>query len=314
MRIQILLYVALGVISLVVSQLNLLHVEGSILLACSAACIAFVGVPHGGLDHLHGRRLLQPLLADRWWLVFLPAYLFVGTVIAALWLAAPVPTIVSFLVLSAWHFGREEHASSSHLECMSLGGIVIWGIALARPIEMTEILASTIYSNSMLHATLVTDIARVLGLVLLPISVVILLWRVIARGPNRRNLGLFAAQLVTLAVAIWTPILVSFTLYFCFWHSVLGLRRLRRSEGLGRIEFIKMIAPLSLSAVGIVVVIGLGGMGISLADLGRVEALRLVFIGLASIAVPHIVLHELLPSLLQHRGIQRDASTRELLT
>jgi len=114
-------------------------------------------------------------------------------------------------------------------------------------------------------------------------------------APSRRDAvdrHRWLVRLATILAACFTPILVSFTAYFCIWHSLLGLRRLRREESLRLGPFLACVAPMSMLAV--VSVVGttwwLGGL--SLQTLGIHSGLRMTFIGLAAIAVPHILLHE----------------------
>jgi hypothetical protein len=75
--------------------------EFSVLVYVAAVLVAILGVPHGGLDHWTGRRLLASRFRDSWWLMFFPGYLAVGVAVAASWFVFPLATVIGFFLLSA---------------------------------------------------------------------------------------------------------------------------------------------------------------------------------------------------------------------
>lgn len=263
------------------------------LMAASAICIALIGVPHGGLDHWVGRRLLACSSGKAWPFVFFPAYLLCGISVAFVWMMIPVVTILSFLVVSAWHFGREEDRDQSAWLAIASGGMVIWIIAWARPAEMSAIMSGLLIPGDA-SASVIVRATQVLGCFFAPLA----LWgdltsvrkpKLLQSNPHSHR---WLVRLATIAVACFTPILVSFTAYFCFWHSLLGLRRLRREESLKLGPFLAYVAPMSMTAVALVFAAGWWLGGFSLQNLSLNAGLRMTFIGLAAIAVPHIFLHE----------------------
>lgn len=289
--------------------------EFSALVLSAATLVAVLGVPHGGLDHWTGRRLLASHFPDRWWLVFFPGYLAVGLAVAAAWFAFPVLTVFGFFFLSAWHFGREDqhpmasiqekNRSSSfieHVSAIALGGLVIWIPAIIRPLEMEELLRMIVPSNDSQDAAQIVLWTQWGAMVLSPMSVLFLVRQLISDRANK--IGSKAGNgaidwrvwvpLATAGIAAVTPILVSFTAYFCLWHSMLGLSRLRSQEGLTRPRFMMAILPLSALAVGGVAALGFlvrfgdGGPAIHAIR----ASLQTLFIGLSAIAVPHLLLHE----------------------
>ncbi len=289
--------------------------EFSALVLSAATLVAILGVPHGGLDHWTGRRLLASHFRDRWWLMFFPGYLAVGLAVAAAWFAFPVLTVFGFFFLSAWHFGREDqHRMASiqekkrssafieHVSAIALGGLVIWIPAIIRPLEMEELLRMIVPSNDSQDAAQIVRWTQWGAMVLCPMAVLFLVRQLISDGANRiGSKGGNGAidwsvwvPLATAGIAAFTPILVSFTAYFCLWHSMLGLSRLRSQEGLTRPRFMMAILPLSALAVGGVAALGFlvrfgdGGPAISAIP----ASLQTLFIGLSAIAVPHLLLHE----------------------
>lgn len=278
---------------------------GPSLVLFAAGLIAIIGVPHGGLDHWIGRRFLQPIFGNTWSIIFLTAYLTLASAVALGWVFFPTVTIISFFLLSAWHFGREENAGASALAAISVGGAMIWSIAIFNSDEMTQILTATLDQTLVQSqpgtSALIVKMTGMIGLVLLPIGVLVRLKQCSHRGgSNHRGDQGFAinrvldgaVMIVTILAGMFAPILVAFTIYFCFYHSLLGLRKLRIEENLSRKRFVFSIAPMSILALAMVVGVDVLAGGLSIAALGQSAWIRLTFVGLASIAVPHILLHE----------------------
>lgn len=273
------------------------------LVPAAALAIAIVGVPHGGLDHWIGRRLLAPRFAQRWWLMFFPTYLAIALGVASAWLAFPVATVLLFFIASAWHFGREDDKATPvrtapmlnslvvHMNAMAVGGLAIWIPALLRPEELHTLLGLIIRSNDYAAAEQIVVWTRWLACILVPCAAGVISLRLVDNHRQLRNW----VPLTTAMLAATTPILLAFPVYFCAWHSIQGLLDLQRHERLSNVEFIVSILPLSATAV---IGIACGGWCVSWADDSLTTSivstvLPTLFIGLAAIAVPHLLLHEM---------------------
>lgn len=274
-----------------------------------AFAIAVLGVPHGGLDHWTGRRLLQHRLGNHWWAVFFPTYLLVGLTFAIGWFVMPTITVLAFFLISAWHFGREEQLASdcpsplqtkassstnwllSHCIATAMGGLVIWIASIARPEEMAVLLSLIIPADGAEPSIQIVAYTQWLAAFLVPMATAMGLKQLI-RSPRDWESWVPVA---TAVVAICLPILVSFAIYFCAWHSWQGLQRLRRSESLSVAQFIRYTAPLSVAAIIGVIAAAWWMQGTlptrALGDQTS-ASLQTVFIGLSAIAVPHLFLHE----------------------
>ena len=275
-----------------------------------ALAIAVLGVPHGGLDHWTGRRLLQHRWGNHWWAVFFPAYLLVGFTFAIGWFVMPTITVLAFFLISAWHFGREEQIASEckpsfqtqphsrahwllqHLVAIAMGGLVIWSAAIARPDEMVSLLSLIVPTNGAVSSIEIIAYTQWPAAFLVPVAATMGL-RQLVRSPRDCESWVPVA---TAMVAICLPILVSFAIYFCAWHSWQGLQRLRRSESLTVTQFVRYTAPLSVAAILGVIASAWWMQGtLPTPTLGNQNSasLQTVFIGLSAIAVPHLFLHEL---------------------
>jgi Brp/Blh family beta-carotene 15,15'-monooxygenase len=211
--------------------------------------------------------------------------------------------VIGFFLLSAWHFGREDQhhkAKTSgtkhspgllrHVEAIAVGGLVIWVPALVRPSEMQSLLTLILPSSDGGEAGQIVRITQSLAWIFCPIACLMSLrqWLLQDRDWNAW------VPLATAGIAAIAPILVSFTAYFCLWHSILGLTRLRSEEGLTFRQFIAATTPLSAMAVaGVVAISWMFRNSFGGATTDSVPAsLQMLFIGLSAIAVPHLLLHE----------------------
>lgn len=278
-----------------------------------AMAIAVLGVPHGGLDHWAGRRLLRRWFANGWWAVFFPSYLLIGMSFAWGWFVAPTFTVVLFFVISAWHFGREDHQTHDrgawnsrsrvafeHVAAAAVGGLVIWIPAIFRPDEMRLLLRMIVPETGGEPIRRIVEATQMVAGCLVPLAMAVVTLRLLAAPAD----WVRWVPLATVTVGMGMPILVSFSIYFCGWHSWQGLQRLRRQEAMTTSEFIRRVAPLSTIAIIGVAVAGwwLQEWTVELQVDGQASAgLRTVFIGLSAIAVPHLFLHELDSRLAQSR-------------
>ncbi len=251
--------------------------------------IALVGVPHGGLDHLTGRKLLSGRLPAMWPLVFFPAYLAAGLLVAAGWFLLPWTTAVSFFLISAWHFGLEDDRSrlpsklADNIAAVAIGGLVIWIPVLTQADRVAAILQTLLSSGRVESISGIIETSRFISCILVPVAGIVIASDLAAGNYSRglRN----TSFLVLFALA---DVLLAFGIYFCGWHSIRGLARLAADHRMNLGQLAAATAPLTLGALGLA---GLGmwfwssGQGISQATS------RTVFVALSALAVPHLLLH-----------------------
>jgi len=257
--------------------------------------VCLVGVPHGGLDSRTGKQWLSPLVGNHWMWLFFTGYLAVAACVVLGWLAAPLWTATLFFLVSAWHFGWEDNESRSktylwnHLAAVASGGLVIWIPALFRPNEMQNILEWIVPSSMPTSSVQIVLIARLLGLIFVPIAIADFGFSSAKMGARKFSMEpMFVRNVLLVILFASTPILFSFGLYFCGWHSIRGLVHLREQQQMSNYELLIAVLPLSLVAIG------LAGAATWFWSSGRelsAELSRSLFIGLSAIAVPHLVLH-----------------------
>ena len=69
--------------------------------------IVTIGVSHGSLDHIKGEKLLK-IFKIKNKLIFYFGYIFISFIVIGLWLILPLFTLTVFLIVAAYHFGKED--------------------------------------------------------------------------------------------------------------------------------------------------------------------------------------------------------------
>lgn len=272
-----------------------LTVDPVVCVVALVVAVSLIGVPHGGLDSLTGKQWLEPFLGCHWNWIFFSGYLAIAALVVIGWIAVPLWTAILFYLVSAWHFGWEDDESRSrmrvwsHLAAVASGGLVIWIPALCRPLEMQRILEWIVPSSMPTSGGEIVSVAIVLSWIFLPIAIAdfgLSVANTVSRklSPEPR----LARNLLLVVLFASTPILFSFGLYFCGWHSIRGLAKLQKEHRMSSRELFYAVLPLSLGAIG------MAGAATWFWSSGRelsAELSRSLFIGLSAIAVPHLLLH-----------------------
>ncbi len=260
--------------------------------AILTAAVAVIGVPHGSLDPVVGKRLFRRF-ARLWWMPFLTGYVGLGILVGVGWYVAPELTCLTFFLLAAWHFGLEEDYDAptkafltKHVFAMARGSMIIVAISTFRPAETQMILSQVIPNGTAQQAETILSVVRAAGLALVPLAISDLIaW---FNSTESKRFGVILRLFGFAAVTATTNPFISFGVYFCGWHSLRGLKELRALGGDSERAFLRRLAPITVTTA----LIGL----IAFATWYRSEALtpsmiRTVFLGLSAIAIPHLVLH-----------------------
>ena len=69
--------------------------------------ILTIGISHGSLDNIKGRKLLNIMKIDNIYF-FYSSYILIGLSILIIWLLLPTTTLLVFLLVASYHFGKED--------------------------------------------------------------------------------------------------------------------------------------------------------------------------------------------------------------
>ncbi len=263
--------------------------------------LVVAGIPHGALDHLVERERAARLGKSFSLLRFLFNYLLTMGVYAGAWLLAPVPCLLVFLLISAWHFGETDLNNAPEtaywsLVRLSAGGFVLAFILLSHATETTPILVR-IMQHDELGLLVWQSIVSRAGAVLRGWATLTLVLTMLAYGqrPAPIDAWRMVRLLTVMGLTYYLPLLPAFMLYFGGWHALSSFRSLRDylpantadpTEAAWKIW--QQSLPLTGVAFGFLGVCAIGWHYLA-PDL---DPLPILFILLSLITLPHIgVMH-----------------------
>ena len=259
--------------------------------------ILTIGVSHGSLDHTKGKKLLQ-ILNIRGMYIFYILYTLISISIIILLIFAPSTSLIIFLVVASFHFGKEDaqfliddNGLLNQLLFFLKGMLIILAPIFFHFDETIAIFKYLLIDNEVFYLTLEFVEANnilYIGILLSTLSSIYLF----LKDFEIRKITIFLDFFSILILNYFLSPLVAFTIYFCFLHSI------RHSISLvyeidetnfknGLKIFTKRALPLTI-LTAILCAIGLYLLNNSY-DLDN-SILKIIFIGLASLTFPHILL------------------------
>ena len=256
--------------------------------------ILTIGISHGALDHLKGYKLLDKYKITNN-VIFYLSYLLIGSVFIFLWLVFPSFTLVFFLIVAIYHFGKEDLIYSdkpNFFKFFLLGSPIILA-PLSFHFEETLNIFKILYieNQNFINALYFFEEKNIFTILLILFLVFGLYF---AGSENIKQFLLEKAGIIILNFTCHP--LIAFTFYFCFLHSVRHSFKLsnelnEKDFKKGFRDFLNKALPLTLvtAVLFVVCLIFLTNYYV----LNEV-ILKVIFIGLASLTFPHILLEYLI--------------------
>ena len=264
------------------------------LLILSIFLILSLGISHGALDHLKGQKLIK-LLKYKSIISFYILYIFIGFSIIILWLLFPKFLLLTFLIVASFHFGKEDsefidYKPNQDLVYFFKGSIVITAPLLFHKDETLEIFN---YLNFDISQNLL--ISNEFLYLIIIISFFANIYISLNKHIDIKSLLIMDFVSILLLNYFLSPIL-AFTIYFCFLHSVRHSFKL--SNELNKKNFFKGFKAFTIKALPLTILTAVLFL-ISLLFLNNYYFLdsaisKVIFIGLASLTFPHILLEYLI--------------------
>ena len=257
--------------------------------------ILVLGISHGALDNIKGKKLLR-LFGYKSIISFYLIYILISLMIIVFWLVFPNTVLLLFLIVASYHFGKEDTVFSIKRkflisECLFFlkgSAVILTPLLLQRDAtnEIFKILNFNVFESQIFSDQLL--------ILLLFLSFISSMY--ISKKKNTNLKGIMIMDFLSLIILNFflTPIL-AFTLYFCFLHSIRHsitlICELDKSFKSGLKKFIGKAIPLTL-ATGVIFLFAIYLLNnFYMLD----EAIyKVIFIGLASLTFPHILLEYLL--------------------
>ncbi len=264
------------------------------LLILSLFLILSLGISHGALDHIKGKKLLR-ILNYKSSMIFYIFYILIGLLVILLWLLFPKILLFVFLIVASFHFGKEDsefinYKTNYDIIYLFKGSLVIIAPLLFHKNETLEIFKnlnfdisqSLLISNEFLYLLIIISFFA---------NILISLNKQI----DVKSLLIMDFTSILLLNYFLSPIL-AFTIYFCFLHSIRHSFKL--SNELNRNNFINGFKEFVIKAMPLTILTGILFL-MSLLYLKNYYLLdsaisKVIFIGLASLTFPHILLEYLI--------------------
>ncbi|MDC0945853.1 Brp/Blh family beta-carotene 15,15'-dioxygenase [Candidatus Pelagibacter sp.] len=263
--------------------------------------ILSIGVSHGALDNLKGRKLFQIFGISNFF-IFYFSYILISLIIIVLWIIVPTISLMIFLILASHHFGKEdtqflmsENSYLNQLLFFLKGSLIIFAPMYFHFDETISIFKSLLINNETFFESLnllETNKILLYGIIVSTLSSILLF----TKNFELKKFTIFFDYFSILIINYYFSPLVAFTLYFCFLHSVRHSISLiseldENSIANGLKIFIKKALPLTILTATFCF--------LSLYLLNNTynfdgSILKIIFIGLASLTFPHILLEYLI--------------------
>ena len=259
--------------------------------------ILVIGVSHGSLDHEKGRKLLKIFNINSMYIFYI-SYVSVSILVVAIWIFTPSISLIIFLLVAPYHFGKEDTQflinkfSVFYQLLFFFKGLLIVLAPIYFNFDDTVLIFKLILvENENFYLTLDFIESNQILPVLIVLSSLSSIY-LFLKEFNIKKFSIFLDYFSILILNYYLSPLVAFTMYFCFLHSV------RHSMSLiyeidsqdftnGIKIFIKKAIPLTI-LTGIFCLIGLYLLNNTYGLDSSI--LKIIFIGLASLTFPHILL------------------------
>ena len=245
--------------------------------------MVFIGLPHGAMD--------GALAAHFGWMEskkkaasFLLGYVAMAVLVVGFWFVAPEISFIIFLAISMFHFGKGDVSGTNKqftsIESLARGGLVIAGISHFHSSDADSIFKALVGSDTEL-VWLFLDAA---------LAVTIACFGMTMLTKTGQERGKFFGEIagLTLIFGILPP-LVGFAIYFCLIHSMRHFASMRAmlSDTISKLQITRTTVLFSAIcwAVGLII------LAQQSSNVGVEPALlQVIFIGLAALTVPHMML------------------------
>ena len=263
--------------------------------------ILTIGVSHGSLDYIKGKKLLELFNIQRTYLFYL-LYILIALGIIFTWILLPSITLILFLIVASYHFGKEDteflvidKSYLTEILYFFKGFLIILAPMYFHFQDTVNIFKLLLIDNEVFYSIL----SFVEANKIIEIGIFISTTSSIFLFLNKFEIIKFSIFLDFFSIIIlnyYLPPLIAFTIYFCFLHSIrhsisLAVELDGNSLLNGFKIFVKKAIPLTiLTGVFCLISLYLLNSGNNLDS----SILKVIFIGLASLTFPHILLEYLL--------------------
>ncbi len=259
--------------------------------------ILIIGVSHGSLDHIKGKKLLRLFNLKSIYLFYV-TYILISAIVIIAWILLPSITLIVFLMIASYHFGKEdtqflinEKSYFNQILYFFKGFLIILTPLYFHFQETIAIFKLLLIDNETFYSSLNFIEAKnviQIGIFCSTLSSIF----IFLKNFEIKKFVVFLDYFSILILNYYLSPLIAFTFYFCFLHSIrhsisLAIELDPKSVINGFKLFVKKALPLTiLTAIFSFIALYLLNNSYNLDS----AILKIIFIGLASLTFPHILL------------------------
>jgi beta-carotene 15,15'-dioxygenase len=263
--------------------------------------ILSIGVCHGSLDNLKGRKLFQIFGINNFFIFYL-SYILISVFVIILWIVIPSTSLLIFLIVASHHFGKEDtqfliikDSYLNQLLFLLKGSMIILTPMYFHFDDTISIFKLLLIENESFYeflSLIETNKILLYGIIISTLSSIILF----TKNFELKKFSIFLDYFSILIINYFFSPLIAFTIYFCFLHSVRHsislMYELDKNDLKNGLKiFVKKAMPLTILTatfcfLGLYLLNNTYNFDSSI--------LKIIFIGLASLTFPHILLEYLI--------------------
>ncbi len=263
--------------------------------------ILSIGVSHGSLDNMKGKKLFEMFKINNFFIFYL-SYVSLAILIIFFWVIFPSISLTLFLIVASYHFGKEDTSflinNESFYDSLLFflkGSLIVLAPMYFHFDETINIFKFLLIENEAFYNFLdFLETGKILlyGIILSTLSNILLF----VKNFELKKFTIFLDYFSIIIINYYFSPLIAFTFYFCFLHSIrhgisLIFELNREDLSLGIKIFLKKALPLTI-LTAIFCLISLYFLNNTYSFDSSI--LKIIFIGLASLTFPHILLEYLL--------------------
>jgi len=257
----------------------------------SLSLIIIFGIPHGAIDNVILMSTSQISAAK-----FYIFYIFSIISYLIIWFIAPNFAFMFFLAMSAYHFGESQLANYNLPALFNKPSYLLWGISLISTLiyynknelyNLFSLFEDTINFNDLLQFKIIEIIFWISNISLFLLFIYL-------KSNNKIQTSTFTSEIFQIILIhitfILFPIIIGFTLYFIFLHSIKVLTQefgylKKMTENLSLFKFVKMLTPYTFISLLFVSIF----LFISKTQIINISLLLFAIISFSVITLPHAI-------------------------
>ena len=281
------------IFSLIIFKFNNFNISPLICLLL----ILTIGVSHGSLDHVKGKKLFNILNINNI-AIFYFLYILVAILVIIIWVITPFISLIIFLLVASYHFGKEdtqflinENSYFNQLLFFLKGLLIVIAPMFFHFNETIAIFKFLLVDNEIFYSTLeFIEVNKILpiAIILSSLSSICLFLRKF----EIKKFIIFLDYFSILVLNYYLTPLVAFTVYFCFLHSI--RHSITLIYEIDKNDFKNGLKVFGWKALPLTVLTAIFCLiGLYLLNNNydfNSSILKIIFIGLASLTFPHILL------------------------